>query len=106
MSVRLLAITTTLLLGFTLFSSHSALYGQEGHSEELSQTASEEHADSHSTEAEELNPSTFALDHIKDSHEWHILTKKDGTHVSVPLLVIVYSKHSGLHAFFSNKIAH
>ncbi len=106
MRARYFAIATTLFLGFTLFSSKSALYGQDGHHDGQSSAVSEEQPDSHSGEAEEFNPSTFALDHIKDSHEWHILTKKDGTHVSVPLLVIVYSKHSGLHAFFSNKIAH
>ncbi len=116
MKAKLLAITTTLLLGFCLFSANLDLYAQEGHEQEHSQAVSEVHQDSHSTEAhgethgeaveEEFNPSTFALDHIKDSHEWHILTKKNGEHVSVPLLVIVYSKNSGLHAFSSKKIAH
>ena len=103
--VRFFAIATTLFLGFTLFSSKSALYGQDEHHDGQSSAMSEEAQDSHSGEAEEFNPSTF-LEHIKDSHEWHILTKKDGNHVSVPLPVILYSKHSGLHAFSSKKIAH
>jgi len=46
------------------------------------------------------------MEHVKDSHEWHLLTKKDGSHVSIPLLVILYSKQSGLHAFSSKKLAH
>jgi len=55
---------------------------------------------------EEFNPSEFILAHIADSHEWHLFTTKDGNHVSVYLPVILYSKHSGLHAFSSKKLAH
>ena len=43
---------------------------------------------------EAFNATEYILDHISDSHEWHILTKKDGEHVSVRLPVILYSKHS------------
>jgi F-type H+-transporting ATPase subunit a len=46
------------------------------------------------------------MDHISDSHEWHILTKPNGDHVSVYLPVILYSKYSGLHLFSSRQIAH
>jgi F-type H+-transporting ATPase subunit a len=55
---------------------------------------------------EEFNPSVFILDHIKDSHDWHILTKKNGEHVSVYLPVILYSRSTGLHFFMSGKLAH
>ncbi len=55
---------------------------------------------------EEFNATEYILEHVNDSHEWHILTKKDGHHVSVPLPVILYSKHSGFHIFSSSKIAH
>ncbi len=55
---------------------------------------------------EEFNATEYILDHISDSHEWHILTTKDGHHVSVPLPVILYSKNTGLHVFLSNKLAH
>ncbi len=48
----------------------------------------------------------FIIDHIKDSHDWHILTKKNGEHVSVYLPVILYSKVSGLNFFMSGKLAH
>lgn len=56
--------------------------------------------------SEEFNPGEFIIDHVKDSHEWHILTKGDGEHVSVPLPVIVFSKEKGLKAFMSSKLAH
>ena len=63
--------------------------------------------DSHETGTEgEFNPGEFILDHIKDSHEWHILTKKDGHHVSIPLPVILFSKEQGLKFFMSSKLAH
>ncbi len=48
----------------------------------------------------------FIIDHIKDSHEWHILTKNNGEAVAVYLPVILYSQNTGLHFFISNKIAH
>ncbi len=48
----------------------------------------------------------FIIDHIKDSHEWHILTKRNGEAVAVYLPVIVYSQTSGLKVFMSKKIAH
>ncbi|MBN1132442.1 MAG: F0F1 ATP synthase subunit A [Bacteroidales bacterium] len=46
------------------------------------------------------------MDHIKDSHEWHILTTKEGKHVSLPLPVILISKNSGFHIFMSSHLAH
>jgi F-type H+-transporting ATPase subunit a len=61
----------------------------------------------HGEGAEEaFEPTEYILEHISDSHEWHILTKKDGQHVAVPLPVILYSKHSGLHIFSSKLLAH
>jgi F-type H+-transporting ATPase subunit a len=50
--------------------------------------------------------STYILEHIADSHEWHILTKKNGESVAIYLPVILYSKESGLHFFSSKKLAH
>ena len=71
--------------------------------EHQSAAASEGH-DEHTEE--EFNAAEVILHHVKDNHEWHILTTKDGHHVSVPLPVILLSKHSGFHIFFSNKLAH
>jgi F-type H+-transporting ATPase subunit a len=50
-------------------------------------------------------PGEFILDHILDSHEWHIFTFK-GHPVSIPLPVIIYSKISGWHFFMSSKFEH
>jgi len=81
---------------------------QGGDSEEIihseHQAAGEEH---HSGMAEEEEDVTVVImDHIKDSHEWHLWTTKDEHHVSVPLPVILYSKNSGLHVFMSSELAH
>lgn len=48
----------------------------------------------------------FIIDHIKDSHEWHIITRKDGEHIAVYLPVILYSNTSGFHSFMSSRLAH
>jgi F-type H+-transporting ATPase subunit a len=54
---------------------------------------------------EEFDPGTFILDHVADSHEWHILTKKDGESVAIYLPVILYQKDKGLDLFSSRKLA-
>ena len=118
MSVRFLTVVTTLLMGVALVCPAPQLYGQDEHPDEYPQKVEEHHndpvsethtaeADSHQdTHDEEFNASEYIMDHVKDSHEWHILTRKDGHHVSIYLPVILFSKHSGLHAFSSKKIAH
>lgn len=50
--------------------------------------------------------SEIIMEHVRDSHEWHLWTSKNGHHVSIPLPVILYSKYSGFHAFMSNQLAH
>ena len=55
---------------------------------------------------EEFDASTFIIDHVTDSHEWHLWTKKDGSGVAVYLPVILYDRGSGFHFFSSKKIAH
>lgn len=57
-------------------------------------------------EQEEFDASTFILDHIADSHEWHIMTLKNGESVALYLPVILYSKEKGLDIFSSKKLAH
>jgi F-type H+-transporting ATPase subunit a len=54
---------------------------------------------------EKFDASTFILEHIADSHEWHILTKNDGSSVAVYLPIIVYTKEKGLQIFSSRKLA-
>jgi ATP synthase subunit 6 len=55
---------------------------------------------------EEFIANEFIIKHIKDSHEWHILTKKSGQALAVYLPVILISNSSGLNFFMSSKIAH
>jgi len=55
---------------------------------------------------EEFDASTFILEHIADSHEWHILTRGNGESVAIYLPVILYSRDKGLDLFSSKKLAH
>ena len=111
MSERFLAVFTRLLIGLIFLVPGTQLYGQDEHHE--TDDAHLETVDSHSEDSgqgeaaeEEFNATEYILEHVSDSHDWHILTRKDGHHVAVPLPVILYSKHSGLHLFSSKKIAH
>ncbi len=109
MIVRILVAVTTFFIGTAFFNTGTYLYGQDDHHEEQSHEASDSHSQEgaeSSSHDEEFNAPEYILDHIADSHEWHLLTKKDGHHVAVPLPVILYSKHSGFHMFMSSKIAH
>jgi F-type H+-transporting ATPase subunit a len=73
-------------------------YGSEaeGNGDDREKTGSEE----------EFDASTFIMEHIADSHEWHLFTKKDGSSVAIYLPVIVYSKEKGLDMFTSKKLFH
>lgn len=56
-----------------------------------------------------FNPGEFIFEHVGDAYSWHILTlkTKHGDHpVAIPLPVIVYSKTTGLHAFWSSRLEH
>ncbi len=55
---------------------------------------------------EKFKASTYILEHIADSHEWHLWTKKDGSSVAIYLPVIVYSKEKGINVFSSKHFAH
>ncbi len=55
--------------------------------------------------AEKFAPGEFMIEHISDSHEWHIITIGHA-HISIPLPVILYSKVSGWHFFMSSKFHH
>jgi F-type H+-transporting ATPase subunit a len=73
------------------------VYGQEEHNLPKA---------SENKEGESIfDASSFILDHIADSHEWHILTKKDSSTVAIYLPVILYSKEKGLDIFSSKRLA-
>jgi ATP synthase subunit 6 len=88
------------LMGKESYQDPNAQQVTEGHSTEVPEGSHD------GSQEEEYNASEFIMEHVLDSHEWHIITKKDGQHVSIYLPVIVYSKYSGLHAFSSKQLAH
>lgn len=79
-----------LIILFFLFSLSS--YGNEEQSQQNAE--------------EEFDASSFIIEHISDSHEWHIYTKKNGDPVAIYLPVILYTKETGLQVFSSKKLAH
>jgi len=79
------------------------LFGSSGVGLKTADSA-EIHSSSHE-EKEKFKPGDFIFDHIKDAHDWHILTIGEH-HVSIPLPVILYSSTSGWHFFLSSKFHH
>jgi F-type H+-transporting ATPase subunit a len=71
-----------------------------------SKTAIGQEVEQKESEKGKFDASSFILDHIADSHEWHILTKTNGESVAIYLPVIVISKQNGLNVFSSKKLAH
>ncbi len=51
---------------------------------------------------EKFNPGEMIMHHIKDSHEWHLITLGE-THVAIPLPIILYT-NNGLDVFFSHDL--
>jgi F-type H+-transporting ATPase subunit a len=83
---------TAVFLFFLLLSATAPVFSQE--------------ENSHSTEKKEFVASEFILEHIADSHEWHILTKKNGESLAIYLPVILYTRESGITVFSSKKLSH
>lgn len=92
--IRHIAFVLLLLFCFNI-------YGQE----ENRGTNEEKGVVTKSEKKEKFQAGEFMLDHIKDNHEWHIITVGHN-HISIPLPVILYSKLSGLHVFMSSKFHH
>jgi len=55
--------------------------------------------------AEDFSAKEVVLEHIKDSHEWHVTDIGDGKSLVIPLPVIVHSS-SGWHVFSSSQFEH
>ncbi|MFH0841759.1 MAG: F0F1 ATP synthase subunit A [Bacteroidota bacterium] len=95
-------LTTSLYLILFLLAFSFPAAGQQEHGSPEATTAG------HSKEP--FNASEYIIEHVSNSHDWHLMTiaKRDGTekHISIPLPVILYYKPTGLHFFFSNKLAH
>ena len=73
-------------------------------------SAQEGHQDSdvsgHDASDEVFDPSTFIMEHIADSHEWHLWTRENGESVAIYLPVILFSKEKGLEIFSSKRLKH
>jgi F-type H+-transporting ATPase subunit a len=54
---------------------------------------------------QKFKANTYILEHLADSHEWHIYTKKDSSSVAIYLPVILYTKEKGLNVFSSRRLA-
>lgn len=63
-------------------------------------------AQDHHEEAGEFKPSELLLDHIKDSHDWHIADMPGGHPVSLPLPWILYNSEKGLDVFMLHGHSH
>ena len=87
------------MLLFLLFFTGSMTFGQDDHH------TGAEAATGHGAD-EKFNASVFIMEHIADSHEWHLWTKQNGESVAIYLPVILYSKEKGFDFFSSKKIAH
>lgn len=73
-----------------LAGSWSSAFGQEAEGKES---------------GEKFKASEFILNHISDSHEWHLYGEGEKS-VAIYLPVILYSKESGLNLFSSKRLAH
>jgi F-type H+-transporting ATPase subunit a len=70
---------------------------------ETDSIVNEQHTEKHNNET--FNTKDFIFDHIGDAYSWHIVTINHH-HISIPLPVILYSKHTGWHIFMSSKLHH
>lgn len=99
-----------LLVVSLFFLPGAPVLGETGSGHQAGETAAAggEAHDGHHPVAEgeeEFNPGTFIFDHIKDAHDWHLLTINHH-HISIPLPVILYSRNSGFHLFMSSRFHH
>ena len=112
------SILNLVFAGLFLFSFTSVFADDHNHSEDTDTHAvdNHDHEDLGHEAAADFGhePDTGAFDavgmimaHIQDANEWHIATIGDahtGTHISIPLPVIIYD--GSLKVFLSNKVAH
>ncbi len=61
--------------------------------------SNEEHAE------KKFEPGKLVMEHIADSHEWHIYGNEEHR-VAIPLPIIIYNKEKGFSAFLSNRFEH
>ncbi len=92
-----------LITGMIIFSIVITSYNvysaaiEDGQSDGMEQVEEEAHEG-------ELDAGKIIIDHLIDSHEWHLWTY-NGHHVSIPLPILLIDEGE-FHAFWSNKLAH
>ena len=91
-------LLTLLLFFFFLTGTSMISRAQEGHQDP--------HISGHDATDENFDASTFIMEHIADSHEWHLWTRGNGEGVAIYLPVILYSKEKGIEVFSSKKLKH
>lgn len=90
--ILLMIVLSAAFTSMNVFAQHE----ETSHDE---MEATEEHV-----ESGEIDAGKMIIEHLVDSHEWHLWTYK-GHHVSIPLPVLLI--HQGeFYAFMSNKLAH
>ncbi len=94
---RILIITALSVISYTQISA-----------QHQTETTSHE-SDSHTEE--KFDAGKFVIEHVSDAYDWHIVSFGE-THISIPLPIILYSKHPELHGgkslsvFMSSKFHH
>lgn len=90
-------------LGIFLLLTFSAVNAALGQQEPSSVKKDTANAENKSTK---FKANEFIIEHVSDSHEWHILTKKNGESVAFYLPVIIYDREKGISVFSSRQLAH
>jgi len=93
---RLVALVVTLTIGG--FCSFANAQEHASHETEAHEAAPKE-------EKKGFNAKEVILGHVKDAHDWHLLDI-NGSPVTMPLPVIIYSKEKGLTVFSSSHFHH
>jgi F-type H+-transporting ATPase subunit a len=88
-----------IILFLTVFAATFPLIAQDEHPSAKEDTLASEGKET------VFNASEFIVAHVSDSHEWHILTKKDGKPVAIYLPVILIEKGKGITVFSSKRLA-
>jgi F-type H+-transporting ATPase subunit a len=99
-----------LILSLSILSL-GPLQAQHGNDAESAHVSDAHAATDEHQEEEGFNAGEFVIDHVSDSYDWHITSFGD-KHISIPLPIILYSKHPELHegkafhVFMSSKFHH
>ena len=102
-SIKNQLINSIIVIVFVVLFFPFSLFADEQQQHQLHHDEVVHHIDSIGAE-EELNAGKMIIEHIADSHEWHILSVGE-THVTIPLPVILIDK-GNFYAFMSTKFHH